>query len=213
MPESIDTSSPHGDACDDDVTFWIEQAANGSPQGQEAVWRTYFEKLSGLARRRLAPNRRRVTDEDDVAASAMMSFYKGLEAGKFSIADRGDLWRLLVTITGRKAIKVARRDSAAKRGGGAVRGESVFLRHGDEAAGGIEAHAVVAITPELELELEENRQNLMNMLKDDSLRDVANMRLEGFSCEEIAEKLGCVPRTITRKLALIKEIWEQRLPG
>jgi hypothetical protein len=42
------------------------------------------------------------------------------------LKDGDDLWKLLVTITCHKAASQARRVRARKRGGGHVRGESVF---------------------------------------------------------------------------------------
>ena len=56
--------------------------------------------------------------------------------------DRGDLWQVLVMLTKRKAIGLLRREQAAKRGGGQVRGESALgIPDGMSTAapGGVEA--------------------------------------------------------------------------
>jgi DNA-directed RNA polymerase specialized sigma24 family protein len=47
------------------------------------------------------------------------------------------------------------------------------------------------------------------LLDDDLLRRLALLRMEGYSNEQIAERLGCGLRTIERKLALIRKTWEQ----
>lgn len=192
----------------DDVTCWIAEAGRGDAAAQALVWERYFGQLVEFARHRLAPKVRRVTGEDDVAASAMFSFYEGLAAGRFALADRGELWRLLLTITSRKAVAAARRERSQKRGGGGQRGESVFLGDGGEAAAGIGGIAGDAATPEMEAMIAENCQRLLDLLPDESLRSVAVMRLEGYTSDEIAAKLGVVTRTITRKLDLIRKAWE-----
>lgn len=192
----------------DDVTCWIADAGRGDAAAQARVWDRYFGRLVEFARQRLAPRIQRVTDGDDVAASAMFSFYDGLAAGRFALADRGDLWRLLVTITSRKVVSASRKERSQKRGGGAQRGESVFMREGEEALGGIGGIADDAPTPEMEVMVAENCERLLAMLPEESLRRVAVLRLEGYTSDEIAEKLGVVTRTVTRKLDLIRSAWE-----
>lgn len=192
----------------DDVTCWIAEAGRGDSAAQARVWERYFGQLVEFARHRLAPHVRRVTGEDDVAASAMFSFYEGLAAGRFALADRGDLWRLLLTMTSRKAVAAARRERSQKRGGGARRGESVFLGDDSAAAAGIGGIAGSDVTPEMEVMVAENCQRLLDLLPDETLRKVAVMRLEGYTSDEIAARLGVVTRTVTRKLDLIRKAWE-----
>ena len=52
-------------------------------------------------------------------------------------------------------------------------------------------------------------KELLNQLDDDTLKLVARRRLEGFTNNEIAEELGCVPRTVERKLERIRSIWSK----
>jgi DNA-binding CsgD family transcriptional regulator len=37
--------------------------------------------------------------------------------------------------------------------------------------------------------------------------------MEGYTNEEIAAKLDCAPRTVERKLKLIRNLWEQERPS
>ncbi len=55
--------------------------------------------------------------------------------------------------------------------------------------------------------LTELYSELLGALSDDTLRRVATWKLEGYSNEEIAEKLGCSLRSVERKLALIRQQW------
>lgn len=207
------TAAAHRGSNVESVTEWILQAGEGQTAAQEGIWRAYFNNLAKYARTRLSSRVRRVADEDDVAASALMSFYEGLEKGRFTIRDRGDLWRLLVTIAGRKAVATARRVNAKKRGGGALRGESVFFNMTNDARGDLANNVATHMTPDMEVAVEDLRQHLLEILDDDVLRRVATLRLEGRSCEEIATELACVPRTITRKLDLIRSIWNNAEAG
>jgi hypothetical protein len=132
---------------DDDVTQWLTQLAKGNQDAAQGIWEEYFDKLVVLARRQMTGLPRRVADEEDVALSAMKSFYRGMAAGRYpQLKDRSDLWRLLVTITCHKAVQQARRVRAQKRGGGHVRGESVFVRADDSGSAGV-IEQVMGATP------------------------------------------------------------------
>jgi DNA-directed RNA polymerase specialized sigma24 family protein len=193
-----------------DITQILQGVWEGDDAAAEIIWRNYFEKLVRLARRKLDQVPRRAVDEEDVALSAMHSFYRGMEGGRFDcLSDRNELWKLLVTITARKACKYRRREYAAKRGGGQVRGESVFLRQegGEGHEPGIGDILGDEPTPELACMVAENCNEALERLGDDTLRNIAVMTLEGYSTPEIAEKLGCVRRTVERKLERIRDKW------
>ena len=191
----------------DVVSQWILHLAEGDADAAEKIWNDYFGKLMRLARRKLEGIPNRDSDEEDVALSAMHSFYQGLVQHKFDhIHNRDDLWKLLVTITVRKATARRRSYFAQKRGGGRVRGESVFGYQEDEQDGLAYVFGTEP-TPELAVSVAENCRQMLDLLQDETLRQVALWTLEGYRTEEIAGKLGCVRRTVERKLERIREIW------
>ena len=51
------------------------------------------------------------------------------------------------------------------------------------------------------------------LLGDDTLRKVAVWKMEGYTNEEIAGHLGCVPRTVERRLREIRQIWCEENTG
>jgi DNA-directed RNA polymerase specialized sigma24 family protein len=55
----------------------------------------------------------------------------------------------------------------------------------------------------------EECQRLLGMLTEPDLRSVALWKLEGYTNEEIAAKLGCVERTVERKVRRIRAVWNQ----
>src|SRR6516225_5263352 len=110
------------------VTHWLGAIKNGEVDAAQQLWEAYFRRLVGLARQRLGQTPRGPADEEDVALSALTSFFEGIAKGRFpQLNDRDDLWRLLVHITARKAIdqinherrKKRRPDSVVKVWGGA----------------------------------------------------------------------------------------------
>jgi RNA polymerase sigma factor (sigma-70 family) len=199
----------------EDVTQWIHRLSGGDQHAAQMLWETYFQRLVNYARRKLDGLPLRAADEEDVALSAMYSFCRGMEHHRFDqVNDRDDLWKLLVTITARKACAQRRRQYAGKRGGGQVRGESVFVdrAHDDGRDEGIGAVLGEEPTPELACMVAENCQEMLDRLEDETLRQVAVHALEGWTTEEIAEKLGCVRRTVERKLERIREKWSKFMP-
>jgi DNA-directed RNA polymerase specialized sigma24 family protein len=195
---------------DDEITAWLNRLSNGDQDAARVIWDAYFSKLVSYARRKLENMPRRSFDEEDVALSAIQSFCRGAQAGRFpQLHDRTSLWNLLLTITARKAYAQRRRSLRAKRGGGAVRGESVFVSRDeeDEEVGGIGAVLGREPSPDLANMVLENTQRLLGALPDPLLQQIAQLKLEGYNNEEISAKLGCVRRTVERKLERIREEW------
>jgi RNA polymerase sigma factor (sigma-70 family) len=189
------------------VTYWLSQVEQGDPAAAQQLWERYFRRLVGFARTKLQGTSRRMADEEDVALSAFNSFWRNAERGKFpQLVDRDSLWRLLVVITARKAIHLLRDEGRQKRGGGVV------CQTGSSDVSGLEPAVVQVLsrepTPEFAAQLAEDCQRLIKSLDDRELESIALWKLEGFSVEEIAEKLDCAPRTVKRKLQLIRSIWE-----
>jgi DNA-directed RNA polymerase specialized sigma24 family protein len=196
------------------VTYWIGQLKAGDQAAAQPLWEGFFERLVGLARKKLKGMPRRAADEEDVALSAFDSFCRGAAQGHFpQLADRDDLWQLLATITARKAIDLVHHERRQKRGGGAVQGESALFAVHDSVGGegGIEQVVGQEPTPEFAAQLAEECRRLLGGLADDELRSVALWKMEGYTNEQIAAKLGCVPRTIERKLRVIRSRWKREI--
>jgi DNA-directed RNA polymerase specialized sigma24 family protein len=188
------------------VTVWIAALRAGDPDAAQRLWEGYFAKLVALAHHHLLGRPRAAADEEDVALSALASFCRGAAAGRFPrLGDRADLWQLLVLLTARKAGRLRRHEGRLKRGGGGVRHLSTL----DEEEGELAEAIGREPTPELAAQLGEQWRRLLEGLGDDELRRVARWKLEGYSTEEMAARLGCVPRTVERKLRVIRGLWEQ----
>ncbi len=189
------------------VTVWIESLKAGDAAAAEQLWRRYFEALVHLARNRLRGAPRAVADEEDAALSAFDSFVRGAAGGRYPrLDDRDDLWRLLVVITERKALDQAQRECRQKRGGGRVESLSGSVRAADSDAD-LACLAEGGPTPEFVALVADECRSLMGQLSDESLRQVARLRMEGYTNEEVADRLGCSLRSVARKLEIIRRTW------
>jgi RNA polymerase sigma factor (sigma-70 family) len=197
------------DLNDQSVTRLIRDMKAGESEAAGELFKRYFAKLVPLARKELGSASRRVADEEDVAVSVFKSLCLGAAKGRFDVlTDRDDLWRLLLTITHQKSVDHIRRGQRQKRGGGKVRGDSVFFRADDtEAGGGFDQFTNHEPTPEQLVQVREELERLLGMLRNDMLRQVAMYKLEGCTNEEIAERLEMTTRSVERKLRLIREKW------
>lgn len=190
------------------VTDWIDQLRNADPDAARRLWERYCRDLVRLARQKLAGSPRRVADEEDIALSAFDSFCRGVERGRFPLLhDRDGLWRLLLTITERKAIDQKAYLGRARRR--AEVGESAVAGAGAAASGAaFEQVAGREPSPEFVAEVAEECRRLIDRLPTVPLRQVALWKLEGYDNGEIAAKFGCSRRAVERKMALIRSLWE-----
>lgn len=60
----------------DTITTWFHRLADGDQQAAEQIWQRYWTQMLGHARAKLAKRPLRASDEEDVALSAMHSFWK-----------------------------------------------------------------------------------------------------------------------------------------
>jgi DNA-directed RNA polymerase specialized sigma24 family protein len=185
------------------VSQWINLLRAGDPAAAQRLWERYFEKLVELAAHKLNGQPLRAADEEDVALSSFAALCRGLQRGRYpQLRDRTELWRLLVVLTARKVLDLIRHERAQKRtaphGAGATKIE-LGLIVGREP------------TPEFAAQVAEEYERLLDCFPDPALREVAVLKMEGYTNEEIAAKLNCVSRTVERRLRLIRSLWRREI--
>lgn len=154
-----------------------------------------------LARGRFAADA--AYDEEDLALSVFKSLVRAAGDGKYrEIANRDELWALLLVITQRKMAMRNRYQTRIKRGGD---------QHVRDLA--VEPDQLPDLQPDAQLsaELADECRHLLQMLDEQELRRVAMLRLEGLSVAEIAIQLDVTERTVKRKTARIRKIWQSQL--
>ena len=195
------------------VTCWLGDLKSGGDDAAQQLWERYSDRLVRLARRKLRAGAQigagAAEDEEDAVLTAFDSFCRGAAEGRYPrLADRDDLWRLLVVITVRKALDQVQRRGAAKRGASRLVGESDLVDGKEtEADGTLDRFAGSEPSPELAAMVSEEYRRLWSRLGDDSLRLVLDLSLEGYRLAEIATRMGRTVKTVGRKLDVIRTVW------
>jgi DNA-directed RNA polymerase specialized sigma24 family protein len=182
---------------------------SGESQAAQILWDEYSVALVNLAKHRIGKFPLAMTDEEDVALSVFGSICRGAAEGRFTdVTTRDELWWLLLRITKQKVVNHIRRERAVKR-----RGKPLFeIQNGSSNSElCVEDLASRAPSPGFLLALEEEYARLMRSLRDDCLRTIVGLRIEGYSIKEIAERLSIGERTVERKLQLIRAKWTREL--
>ena len=189
---------------DSSVTLWVEDVKNGHEEGIAKIWSRYFEELGAIATAKLHPRVRRVADAEDVTLSAFQSFFTAASNGRFpQLFDRNDLWKVLATITIRKAFDYNAAQFRQKRGGDKACSETTDLF----------VHLVGSEpTPSTAAQTKEDMTVLLTCLGDDRLQKIAVLKMKGYTDQEVAAKLKVTRRTVARKLKLIRDIWKTKCP-
>jgi RNA polymerase sigma factor (sigma-70 family) len=195
---------------DDPITVWITGLKAGDAAAAEGLWHQYFQRMVALARHKLVGSPAGASDEEDVALSAFDSLCRGAAQGRFpKLTDRHSLWPLVALITARKAYDTANRERRQKRGGGAVKAESE-LAGPDGMPFALDDILAREPTPEAVAAMNEECRRLLEQLSPPD-RDVVLYKLEGYTNNEIAQRLQVTPRTVERKLDLVRRTWTAAL--
>lgn len=190
------------------VTTWLQLLRAGDPAAAQRLWERYYGDLVRLAHAHLAARARRGADAEDVALSAFASFCRGAAEGRFpQLADRHDLWRLLFTITVRHAADQARREGRQRRGGRPIDVADLL----DLPDADLDQLQGDAPDPAWAAAVADEVSSLLAGLPREDLRQVMQLRLEGYTLPEIARRLGRSLRSVERKWALVRQFClEQR---
>lgn len=201
-------------ATDDDlITIWIDELRGMDDSAAEKLWRHFMSSLLLAAKARLCAQSRRVYDEEDAVQSAFHSVCAGIREGKFpDLHDRNSLWGLLLRVTSLKVAQRHRFDRRQRRDHRRTLTDSIFA-NSPEAVGAI-ATCAQSREPSAEFvtQLVEVSEILFERLADPDLRQVAQLRMDGYTDTEIAQKMLCSRRTVQRRIEVIKRHWENLEP-
>jgi DNA-directed RNA polymerase specialized sigma24 family protein len=193
------------------ISLLLTQLPQGEQDTIQELWKRYFHRLVGLARKKLGNLPRRAADEEDVALSAFNSFCRAAEVGRFPrLLDRDDLWQVLVLLTARKVCDLRDYLGRDKRDWRRLQEE---MQH-DAAESSWQESALSGLLsreadPAFAAEVAEQTRQLLDSLGDHGLRQIAVWKMEGHTNQEIADRLGWPVYTVERRLRLIRKRWEQ----
>ena len=178
----------------DTVMLWLDDLKQGNREPVRLMLERYLHRLVALAEKRLHCLPHLVGYGEDVALSALKSLCLGVEKGRFpKLMDSDDLLRLLCVMTTRKSIDLQRKKWADAN----VADEEVIMEVLSREPSPDEAGEMV-----------DNVNHLLDQLGDEELKQIAEWKVAGWTNQEIAKKLGCVERSVERKLQRIRLTWE-----
>jgi RNA polymerase sigma factor (sigma-70 family) len=195
---------------DGSVTRLIQLLRSGDATERDLaarlIWRRYFRDLLELARNNLNKRIRRREDEEDVLQSMYKSFCLRQQRGEFDLSGRDALWKLLVTITLRKARNAAKRHMRDKRD--IAREQTITDRDdGESPDWALEQMDAAGPSPAEAALLNEALERRLEVLADPGLRQIALWRLEGYTNHEIADRLDRTERSVERRMQRIRSKW------
>lgn len=179
----------------------FDDLRHGDPGAAAAIFERYAERLTRLARSKLAAKLAARVDPEDIVMSAYRSFFVAARDGRFEVERGGDLWRLLVEITLHKLYRQAEHHGAQRR--------SVRREQRSKDAADFESIAGREPTPAEALIAAEELEAILGQLPDRG-RTIAELRLQGYMVEEIAATIGCSTRTVRRWLEELRHLMHQR---
>ena len=190
------------------VSKLIKDFRSGDSEAFNALWKLYFDRLVAMATKLAA------SVGEDAALSAFHSFHRRARRGDFpDLDDRGDLWVQLMTLTRQKIVDNRRRDGALKRGGGVtIVRESDLPGSDDDGAPGFAEIVGREPDPQFAAMMTEECRRLMDALGDDTLREIAVLKMALYTHQEIADKFGRSLSWVNRKLDLIRSLWDDGGP-
>ena len=174
----------------------------GNQEAARLLFERYADRLVALARRHINQRLARRVDAEDVVQSVFRTFFRRAQTGELHLYDPDHLCALLAKITIHKALDQISFHKAAKRN---------FTLDADS---GTPDHDVVGQVLDQEPSPEavnlflDQLEHLLGRLAPDEQK-VLEMRMQGYTVEEIARRLNTYDRKIYRILERVRALAEQ----
>ena len=180
----------------------LDRWQTGDEAAAAAIFQRYSQRLCALAEAQIGHRLAQRVGPDDVAQSVFRTFFRRARNGEFHIDHSTSLWHLLVKIAINKIHKQAERHTAQIRDVNAEVGPTPDGFIPDVAAQEPSPAEAVALADEIESVLKKFRPHEVEMFR---------LCLEGFTAEEICQRVGTSRWTVRRTLDQIGKHLEQRL--
>ncbi len=173
---------------------------DGSDDAATALYLRYAGRLQKLAGHQVSPELAVRIDPEDIVQSVFRTFFRRAADGQYDIADKEDLWKLLLVMSLNKIRSSGTFHGAAKRSSNRTKslvddGDSRVERDDTEASYQMLRMTVEELVGELPVEQHE----------------IIFLRIQGFEIEEIAQRSGRAKRSIERILQSFRKRLIQEL--
>jgi RNA polymerase sigma-70 factor (ECF subfamily) len=185
-----------------DSRVLVDRCRAGDADAARQLFERYVDRLVAVARRRLSQPITSRVDPEDIVQSVFRTFFGRLKGGQFQLDQQNDLCKLLVRITVNKTLRQVAYQKAAKRDPG----QETHADEGDRESV-LQLLARDPAPEEAVAFLDQLEHFLLNLTPDE--RRILEMRMQGYSNEEICNELGIYDRKIRRVLERIRGLAEQ----
>ena len=181
----------------------VNEFQDGSQSAAKELFDKHCERLLRLAKRRIGQRMSSRFDPEDVVQSAFRTFFTRVKNDEFEFANEDDTFKLLVRLTVRKTLRRIQYHRAETRNPEAEQGHQ---------ADGSEVFAHVASaepSAEVEVALLDEFERFVGQLPTLD-RQVLELKVQGFSTVEIAERLGTYDRKVRRIIERLEGLSEDQ---
>ncbi len=182
----------------DDPTL-VALARRGSESAAKSIFDRYVERLMVHARRRIGSRMTSRVDPEDVVQSVFRTFFNRLKNDQFTIEGQDDLFKLLVRITVHKTLRQIAFHRAAKRNPGQE------LGHSSDAHEQLMQVMDEEPTPEAVVAVLDSFEHFLRQFAGPD-REIIELKLQGYTSDEIAAKVGTYDRKIRRVLERVRAV-------
>jgi RNA polymerase sigma factor (sigma-70 family) len=190
---------------DDDADL-LEGLSRHDDKACAELYHRYFPRLRELVRGRLNLDLRRRVGSDEPVQSAFRTFFRRLDAEEIDLSDPAVLEALLLRITLRKTLNAVKHHGRQRRDPRREQ-HAVPARDGKESLVDRVAQAREP-SPEEDAVFHEMVDRLCGELPQE-LREILGLKLEGYTNEEIKERLDTSLTSVERKLRRIRSCWQR----
>jgi RNA polymerase sigma-70 factor (ECF subfamily) len=173
-------------------TLWERPGAKTSGRELSRVFLVLFHVPTALD----------LVDPEDIVQSVFRTFFQRVQEGRFDFADPDDLGKLLVRITVHKTLRQVAFHKAAKRD------PNLEVGQGTETQQSWEEVLDAEPSPEQAVAFIDELESFLTRLRPQD-RQILEMRLQGWSNDEICQKLNIYDRKIRRVIERIRGLAEQ----
>ena len=171
----------------------VDQWRAGDQEAARSLFDRYARRLVGLARQHISQRLAARVDPEDAVQSAFFSFFRRLKEGEFHFQGADDLWNLLARITVCKTLRQIEHHSASKRNPDRETPSGNATEERWREVLGREP------SPADALALQDELEHFLAQFSPQE-RQIVEMRLAGYSAEEIGRQMGTYERKVRRVL-------------
>jgi RNA polymerase sigma-70 factor (ECF subfamily) len=185
---------------DEDFLNWWR---SGDEDAARQLFDRYVDQLVAVARRRISQRLASRIDAEDIVQSVFRTFFHRAREGKFHLEDPDDLCKLLARITVHKTFRQIAFQKRGKRDAGRETAQS------DDSQDLLMKLLAGEPTPEEATAFLDQLEHFLGQLKPQDRR-ILELRMEGYSNVEIADKLGITDRKIRRIMERVRALAERQ---